>query len=138
MTEQRVRRTEDTDLAIRYWLQGVARRHNVGALVLADERGELVSGAECLAFAGEPVATGIDSLYGRDIAAIGPSAYDDVCRTGETDWQARGKPVRVAAVHARDERYFLVTVGETATGEPLEGEAIPGVVRILSSRQLPS
>jgi hypothetical protein len=133
MTDRRVRRTAETDLAIRFWLQGVAHRHGVRAVVLADDKGRLVSGAECLAYGGEQVATSIDKLFGRDLAAVGPIAYDDVCRTGETDWKAHGKPVRVASLEARSGRYFLVSIGDTVTAEPLEAEAVPGLLRILSS-----
>jgi len=134
MSERRERRTESIELAIRYWLQGVARRHQAKAVVLADERGELVTGAECEAFRGDLVATGIDRRLGQDLAAVGPSAYDDLCRTGATDWTAHGEPIRAAALQVRDARYFLVSVGGAAKGEPLAEEAVPGLLRILSAR----
>ncbi|MCA9543055.1 MAG: hypothetical protein KC613_01660 [Myxococcales bacterium] len=110
-SDRRLRRSDRPQLASRYCLQSLTRRHRLSAMVLADDQGRLVAGAE-----GEPCGPGylanrVADGYGRQLASIARETFETNARRDEDLTDRFGEPVRALPVHAGGRRFFLVTVG---------------------------
>lgn len=125
--DRRVRRSQRPRIASRYCLQSVTRRHRLSAMVLADDQGRFVAGAE-----GEPCGPGflanrVAEGYGRQLAALGPASFEADAEI----YQARfGEPVRATPVLADGRRFYLVTVGSERATQAAVAAAGPAIVRI--------
>ena len=128
--ERRLRRSERPRVASRFCLQSLTRRHRLSALVLADEFGRLVSGAE-----GEPCGAGflasrIAEGYGRSLAELGPEAFArPQVRAGLS---ARfGEALHSAPLYVGPRRFSMVALGEAASAQAAVVGAVPALTRIL-------
>lgn len=142
--ERRSKRSRAPELATRFYLLAVSRRHSVNTLVLADERGDLLAGVESRPFMGDGrVAVRVNERTGRALAESGAL----LCAQAEPSWRGRvldlGRRVRLALRRRRtpaplvahpfeagDRRFVLVSTAEDAARNALT-DAADGLRRIL-------
>ena len=128
--ERRLRRSERPRVASRFCLQSLTRRHRLSALVLADEFGRLVAGAE-----GEPCGAGflasrIAEGYGRSLAELAPEAF--ARHTMRERLSVRfGEPVHRAPLDVGPRRFYMVVVGEADAAQAAVIGATLALPRIL-------
>jgi hypothetical protein len=129
--DRRLRRSARPQLASRFCLQSLARRHRLNALVLADQHGRLVAGAE-----GEPCGAGflanrIADGYGQAVAELAPATF---ARTVTVDalWARFGAPVHSAPLFVGPLRYYVVAIGPPESARSAVAGASSALSRILA------
>ena len=132
-SDRRLRRSDRPRLATRYCLQSLTRRHRLSAMILADDQGRLVAGAE-----GEPCGPGflankVSDGYGRQLAELAPDAFQQG-EASDTPLTGRfGEPVRAMPLQAGGRRFYLVTVGAWPSADAACAAASPALLRILAA-----
>jgi hypothetical protein len=132
LQDRRLHRSQQPRIASRYCLQNLTKRHELSAMVLSDDRGRLVAGAEGdpsgVKYGAQRVADG----YGRHLASLGPTAFE-TSLSGAATTARFGEPVNAMPVHVDGRRFYLVTVGTDRAAEAACAAAMPAIVRIFAA-----
>lgn len=130
--DRRLRRSARPQVASRFCLQSLTRRHRLNALVLADQHGRLVAGAE-----GEPCGAGflanrIAEGYGQAVAELAPGTFAHTV-TVEDLWARFGAPVHSAPLFVGSKRFYMVAIGAPEAAQAALAGASPALTRILQA-----
>jgi hypothetical protein len=114
--DQRRKRSYFKDVALQYWLDAVAKKHELAGLVLADEMGLLV-------------ASNLPRDQAEKVAGVALSQPSFLGLAGEID----GAPLFVHPTQVNRKCYYLCMVGDELSRETLELTDF-GVQRILDEK----
>jgi hypothetical protein len=116
--ERRVSRSRFKDAALKNWLEAVAQRQKVPAIVVADEQGELL------------VSSGIEGPAAEELAAVSAKLsrpdFDFAVTTH------RGNPLVIRHASWEDEKLLLCVPDVAVRGKQAIQEVLTGVDRILN------
>ena len=109
--ERRRRRSKDFRYATRYYLQSVAKQHQIAVLALVDHDGQFVAGSEGVAEGGAFFSMGMAEPLGQDVAAMAVAVGAEGCSNA---WMVRNEAVTVRHIAAEGRRFTVVGTGHRA------------------------
>ena len=113
MKERRKLRSGNPNTAASFYMMGVAQRHDIDAVVLADINGHFLAGAESNPHGEEKVTGSVNEGYGVKIAKVTPHACSDADRGEDGVWSGRNRvPLWASRIEMGGERYLLAVIGK--------------------------
>jgi len=113
MKERRKLRSANPNTAASFYMMGVAQRHDIEAVVLADVNGRFLAGAESNPHGEERVTGTVNPGYGVKIAKSAPHACTDADRGEHGVWTGKNRiPLWASRIDMGGNRYLLAVIGK--------------------------
>ena len=113
MKERRKLRSSNPNTAASFLLMGVAQRHDIEAVVLADVNGRFLAGAESNPHGDKKVTGTVGEGYGVRIARVAPHACSDADQGEDGVWTGRNRvPLWACRLELGGSPYLLAVIGK--------------------------